>query len=119
MKFVFPATWMPMFGFGTLALILAGCGHRSTPEVLTADERLHRTLAGTWTNEAGLLVLESDGSYWEQWSTRTSPTRIWASEGLWSATNDVLVFTCTNSRSWGTTNRVRKGTESARIVSIG
>src|ERR1035438_9322967 len=79
-----------------LALVLAGCSHRSPPQALTPDERLRHGLTGTWTNPWTVMVLEPDGSFWEHGETHTHPMRVWAYEGLWTATNSVLVFMCTN-----------------------
>jgi hypothetical protein len=101
-----------------LVFALAGCSHSGPPPVLTSDERLRHALIGTWTNDHGLLCLEADGSFWAQYESHTQLLPMWAYEGLWAATNDVLVFTCTNSRSWGTTNRSPTGTDTVRVVSI-
>ena len=102
----------------TLALVLVGCSHPREPQVPTADERLRHTLTGTWTNNSGIMVLELDGSFWAHYETRMHPLHVWGYEGSWTATNHVLVFTCTNSRSWGTPYRGPTGTDILPIVSL-
>jgi hypothetical protein len=104
--------------FLAVVIFLSGCGHQDKPQVPSADAKLRHALTGTWTNPWGVMVLEPDGSFWTHGEEHSHPMRVWAYEGLWTATNSVLVFTCTNSRSWGTTNRSPTGTETARIVSM-
>lgn len=79
-------------------------GPANGSQPLSGDEKLRRTITGTWTRENnGVLTLASDGSFSSGWTNFDSKVA-WTYEGQWEITNRVCVMTVTKSHAWNTTN---------------
>lgn len=94
-----------------IAALLAGCGQHDGPATRGPDANLRSRLTGTWTIEGrGESTLSRDGTFSSRWTNaHVTPVAVWEYDGVWVVTGGVCVSTITNSRSWGTTNRVGEG----------